>query len=551
MAGTAQAATLALPPVTVTVGGAVVSQIHNSPGWLPSHAYAPASGPFTRVNSGPGWNPATGAWIPGQSLNAYQITSGACTSGTVMPTGTGASIQDGSCTWKYLSATDYISLTGWSADSKPWAGGGVYQYHAIVTSDSPLRAYMQINDACTSTIPPAGKGSSYTTDGEGFSLGAGSDGCQWVYFADVLYSSRKSFIPPQSYTGKTGNVTVNVLSDHIAQLWNDRQYVAGQNGEKSPIEIRNHNSLYGEGQTMVCAGPTCGHVVVTVAPGEGFADTLKPSDPFTGYDPSKGVSILITDGIRWPTTPDGLWVENSTDIIGLQIKSMRGGAIGSATSSYDNAVTIKNCILEGGNFDNPYSTPAVVSIDTWSSVSNSLLISHSPHGIVSKYPSFIIHDTIVNVEGTGLAGIETGNKWVFDNTTVSNTAVFGFAHAGAVLDKTTGFNAASANNVTDAPVGDSGITEWNGSTPADGTVVVIPGTIYGSSSAAAFMAPSDYRPKPGGTLAGKGAAFGTFVTFCSTGACGGNVNLNFDTPDILGTPRPGRSGYDIGSQQTP
>ena len=51
----------------------VVSQIHNAPGWLPNHAYAPATGPQTRVNSGPGWNGT--AWVPYQPLAAYQLTA--------------------------------------------------------------------------------------------------------------------------------------------------------------------------------------------------------------------------------------------------------------------------------------------------------------------------------------------------------------------------------------------------------------------------------------------------------------------------------------------
>ena len=100
----------------------IVSNIHNAPGWLPSHAYSPSSGPSTRVVNGAGWDPATGAFIPRRALAAYQLISDACTSGTSGgPSGRGGEIVDGTCTWKYLSGVDYISLTGWAFDNRALA----------------------------------------------------------------------------------------------------------------------------------------------------------------------------------------------------------------------------------------------------------------------------------------------------------------------------------------------------------------------------------------------------------------------------------------------
>ena len=548
----------ALPPAPSE--STVVSQIHNAPGWLPNHAYASATGPFTRVNSGPGWHPANGTWNPGQALNAYQLTSGSCTSGTNMPTGTGSSIQDGTCTWKYLSGTDYVSIAGWSNDNKPWASGTAYGYHDVVTSDSPLRTYMQIADSCVSAVPPTGKGTAYSMDGEGYTLGVGSDGCKWVYVTDVLYSSKKSYIPTQTFNRAKNTATIHLLTNYAGLLWNDRQYIAGQNGEQSPIEIRNHDSYYGEWPNLTCEVSKCGHVIIAAAPGESFADTLKSTDPLKGFDPTKGVSILDNDGYRWPVQPDGLFVENSVDIIGLQIKSLHGSAVGDINGGNNNADTIRYCILEGGHTD-AYTTSAVVSLDTASAVVNSLIISHANQGIVFKYPGFVLHDTIINAEGTGDVGIETGNRWVFRDTAVADTAIFGFAHAGAAGNNGTAFDPTSSNNVTDAPSGDSGTTTWMGSTPPNAPVVTIPGTTYGSSLIAAFMNPgSDYRPKRGGPLTGRGGAYGKFALYCTQGAANGyGANLNcparvdytFDTPDIIGTARPQGGSYDIGAWQTP
>jgi hypothetical protein len=95
-------------------GALIVSQIHNAPGWRLSHTYTYAAGSYTRVVSGPGWNPANGSYSPGQALDAYQLTStGTCTCASGGgPRGTEASIKDGTCTWKYLSHIDYISISG-------------------------------------------------------------------------------------------------------------------------------------------------------------------------------------------------------------------------------------------------------------------------------------------------------------------------------------------------------------------------------------------------------------------------------------------------------
>ena len=135
-----------VPPVPPTVltnayistlpgGSAIASNIHNAPGWLPATTYKPATGPMTRVVNGPGWSPSDGSYHPGQPLNAYQLTSaGSCVSGTLGgPTGTGSAIQDGTCTWKYLSLVDYISLTGWGFDAPAWQSGVAYTYCSRVT----------------------------------------------------------------------------------------------------------------------------------------------------------------------------------------------------------------------------------------------------------------------------------------------------------------------------------------------------------------------------------------------------------------------------------
>ena len=178
----------------------ITSQIHNAPGWLPSHNYPDGTtSPHSRVNNGAGWTPGTTQYNPGLALKSYQLTSGSCTSASSGgPSGTASDITDGTCHWKYLSKTDYISFTGWQYDGPAWSAGtakwGVY-VTTNVGSPPKLRSYSLVGAlTCNSTVAPSGVGV-----GGSFLTGQGrlttSDGCIWDYLADVIYSSGASYMP--------------------------------------------------------------------------------------------------------------------------------------------------------------------------------------------------------------------------------------------------------------------------------------------------------------------------------------------------------------------
>ena len=530
----------------------IVSQVHNGFGWQPSHTYAYATAPYTRVVNGDGWNPAGHSYHPGQTLDAYQlISSGTCTSGSSGgPRGIGSMIKDGTCSWKYLSAVDYISITGWAFDNRPWKSGILYHYRDYVTSDSPLRAYALEDDSCLSTVAPTATGSGAK------STVVTSDGCHWQYEADILYSSERSYIPTEAFTRRDGPATIMLRSNYEAQLWNDREYVGGQNGEASPIRTQDHDDYKQEGGVLLgCTDSPCYHLIITTAPGESFRDNLTPADPLIGYDPGKGVAIRNDLPYRWPYEPAGVDVhDNYVDIIGLQIKSVHGAAV-NGKSSFGNAMIIRDCILDGGS-DDRWTSQAAVTTDTSSVVANSLIISHAPIGIDFKYPGYALHDTIVNPDHVANSvGITTWHNWIFKGQIVSNSAIFGFAHAAASTAEVTSSGPDVAwlggQNVTDAPQGNSGRN-----TPG-GIVYTLPGTAYGASDSAAFGAPhADWRTKSGGPLAGGGSAFGNFGLYCPTGGysaqpnCPRRVNYDFDSPDIIGTARPQAGRYDIGAWQS-
>ena len=519
-------------------GPIIISQFHNAPGWQPSHTYTYATGPATRVVSGAGWNPATGRFEPGQPLDAYQLTStGSCTSASSGGLGgSGSLIKDGSCTWKYLSNVDYISISGWAFDNRPWKGGTLYHLLDYVVSDSPLRAYVLTSDSCTSTVAPTGNGSQTKT------MIVTSDGCKWQYQTDIIYSSGKSYIPTEASI-KSG-WTLMVHASYEAQLWNDREYEDGRNGESSPIRTHDHDDFRGEGNAIFgCTSSPCYHVVITTAPGESFRDSLTPSDPLTGYDPGKGVAIHNSQPWQWPHETAGIDVDdNYVDVIGLQVKSVHGAAVNGMMSD-GNSMTVRYCILKGGS-DDPFTSHSAVTTD------GNSVIAHGPIGVALKYREFIQHSTIVTTDHrTSSVGIDTGDKWIFNDTTVSNTAIFGFSHAGGHSSEGTFGSPQSSHNMTDARVGDSGKGAWP-DRPDESIIDVLPGTMYGVSIANAFVQPSrDWRPSGGSPLRGTGSAFGTFTINCSAAqpSCPQRTTYNFDGPNIIGKARSNAGRYDVGA----
>ncbi|MGH7120213.1 MAG: hypothetical protein ACREFP_14695 [Acetobacteraceae bacterium] len=544
-------------------GPTIVSQIHNAPGWQRDHTYTYASRPYTRVVNGPGWNAVAHTYDPGQPLNAYQLTSsGRCTSGVSGgPTETGTAIADGTCTWKYVSTVDYISITGWAFDNRRWETGTTYHFFDYVTSGSPLRAYALADDSCTSTVPPAGNpGGHVSTPPTKITM---SDGCHWYYMADILYSSERSYIPTVTMTSSKSPATIHMKANYEAELWNDRPYIAGEHGERAPIiltdhEVNRHGGGEG-GELLGCEAPAvggarrgrCHRFIITAAPGESFADSLTPADPLH-FDPRAGVAIENSQPYRWPFEPAGFFAfDPFVDIIGLQFRSVHGAAL----FGY-NEDTIRRSILVGGSTDQ-WTAHTAVWLDAGPCViANSLIVSHGTEGVVFKYPGIVLHDTIVSLDHfSDSVGIETGNKWVYHNTIVADTAIFGFKHAGASENSGTSFSSESANNATDAPPRDSGDVPWMWLHPPGAYPVrTIPGTTYGASMSSAFVRPgSDWRARNGGPLIGKGSAFGSFSTFCNLlqgPRCATYAVFNFDSRDIIGTPRPKQGRYDVGAWQS-
>lgn len=102
----------------------VVSNIHQCPAWITLNSYTLVG---TRVTNDTG------------PLKAYQLVT-AGVSGATGPTGTGSSIADGTCVWKYLSSADYSSISAW------WAA-------QAATLTTPIEADMWNDNTATNGAP--------------------------------------------------------------------------------------------------------------------------------------------------------------------------------------------------------------------------------------------------------------------------------------------------------------------------------------------------------------------------------------------------------------
>lgn len=563
--------TASSPPTVVTASNSapVTFNIHNAPGWLTSHSYTPASGPKTRVVNGAGWTPGTSTWNPGSALNAYELTSSSCTSASSGgPTGTGSSISDGTCTWKYLSGVDYVTATGFLNDAPVWSSGTTYTFGNYVTTNvsGHLRAYqLDSNNSspialstsfCTSTVQPSGTGSGSGGIWSSPQLTVGGDGCIWDYMADIIYSSQVDPIPHETFANATGGpggdsgFVPHLTHNYDGAIWNDTEYLSGSGNEAPFIVSRDHNAGHQFEENppgVVCPPDYCANIQIAPAPGEGFSNSYTTSTPISGYDATKGVAFRNT------STAGGSGNEGSNGFLawdwGMTISGIQAQSLHSMAIMGFNFDTFVGNLLDGGG-DPAYGFAASALYgDVGTIAVNNLIFTHGPQGVSFKYNAgYMLYNTIVNVGSySGPVCINSGND-TYGALFLSNNTCMGYSsgHFFAILTGS-GFTigAGSGHNITDAPIGDSGLTWWfvNGGTSTSATVQTVPNSTYGSTASAAFVNPAtDFRPST--ALIGAAAAFGSF-NYCNPGVPSPCTH-NYDTPDMIGTTRPA-PGYDAGA----
>lgn len=514
------------------------AQVHNAPGWIHSKSnYATGA----RVNNGPGWNEGASKFVPHSLLRAYQLISGSCTTAASGgPTGTASDIPDGTCHWKYLSDTDYVTLSGWANDANPWTAKN-YIFSEVAAAGDPLTAYWQTNGSgCTSTTaPPAAAG----------------DGCTWQQIGKITYASGAvPFTPWMVYKFDASIPNSSINSIHEAALWNDQTYTVGVNGEDVGFIMQGHNdvnALTGAPSETVNrqagAGPwgMAYGMSITAAPGESFVDTLaaNTSLPLTGADQTKGVMI---DGLI-------LVQEEGVHFNRLQLHNATGPVLQEPHHACDGC-TIDNSIVEAFGRTILFGGGAMLR--------NDLIIVHGADsaGVQFDYTGNLIHSTIINPEGNGGVCIKTNWEWNWPGTYVTDSACFGFAHAAVGIANNCvdiftcleyfGFHAfvSSPNEPIYTPTPPVSWDAWTGNNPM--FTRPISNATYDVNPSDVFVAwPGDYRLKSTSPLKGAGANYGVVRNRCWNFTDQACPQLANDSLDILGTTRPA-TGSDVGAWQT-
>ena len=156
---------------------------------------------------------------------------------------------------------DYVSLTGWSYDAPAWSSGVKYIFGSRVTFGSPLRSF-QLMDVGGDKQCGAHRNDNHTfsstntkPDDAGGRLRLVVFSGRALFFGTLLYSHTGVFECKSGYeSGRARKIAM--VTNYEALLWNDREYVAGDNGEKYPMDTSYHDDLEGEGQTLILS--SCG-----------------------------------------------------------------------------------------------------------------------------------------------------------------------------------------------------------------------------------------------------------------------------------------------------
>jgi hypothetical protein len=288
--------------------------------------------------------------------------------------------------------------------------------------------------------------------------------------------------PTLMYYGRLGQVDLQTGDIHHAQLWNDHEYIPGQNGEMGPYIWMTYHATspndtsidldteYGSSGWHAPPYATsvaglqgfAGHV--EAAPGESFSDTLaaNPSLPLAEYNINYGVGIRGTNGL-----PALAVSENSVRWKRLQIK-------GDSEQAFFYDVTDRNGsdevfernLIQGGTAGRAGVHPATIVCLAQCYYYNNLIITTGQSAIYEVYGATVVDNTIVCPSGTCWSAANHTRNWIVtQGAMMHGNAVFGFQHFvsddwyGEELVQPPKFPSSWAtvqgvNNVTDTPSSD-------------------------------------------------------------------------------------------------
>ena len=485
------------------------------------------------VDSGVTWKKGTAyaAWdvvLSGSPLTAYMEGCGficgppppGCVS-AIDPSTAGTRIGADGCQWINIGAVTYTSgtnhipvqrynrweVTGCMGATAACTSAGNNLYITAVGGTAPIRPLDNNLIVGGAAIAPAAITSQTS----------GTSGNTGIY----KFSGSAQQVPSeQMVVTYEACGTWSIANQYTAHMWNDREYVAGSNGEMGPsIWSQNHDSQHNDSDQ--CHTGPGSFVTFTAAAGEDFATTLAadPSIPIAGYDPNLGVAIRADSG------PAICTQDNSQIFSKIQVKSATVGAIdgmglngcGAQMRSCNNCRFL-NIIADGGS-----KSFATISTGADEVVANSLIIARGLGGIFFDYPGYALNNTVINLGTDSHAvGISAGYNWVFVcGVNYSGNAIFGFPTAFAqgfgtlqnigkpcvnsVPSPPTFPGALTLNgtgNATDAASGGGPGGVWIGGGVTTASIV-FPGTTYKVIPSSAFVSwPGNYRISQSSTLHG-------------------------------------------------
>jgi hypothetical protein len=284
--------------------------------------------------------------------------------------------------------------------------------------------------------------------------------------------------PVTFYFAYLGEIAFNMNAFYKGEVWNDLEYVTGQNRESAGgILITHHSSLYNheasEGPYSIKATEPCNSwyhfvgcpITLEAAPGEGFGDTLaaNPNVPLVGYDANLGVAIR---GVNQPALYAG---DNIMYIKRLQLTSTYSNVIAVIGRDANNNMYFGN-LMEGGTGGQlPNQSADSVSVGGgWNVYVNNLIITKGFIGIWHDYGGVAIYNTFVcrpadqGPNKCAIANANTHNWIVQSGLTLFGNAVFGFQHfqgasfySGQAMQDPSNASAFGIGNATDLPATDA------------------------------------------------------------------------------------------------
>ena len=426
------------------------SNINNAPAWASSHVYSLPQEVYTSGGSG-----VTGT-------RGYKLLTTSCTSASSGgPSGTGSSITDGTCAWKYLSDIDYTSISLWLQNGIPpwiaapsWAQSTGYLLYDVVVSNSQAWSVISAGTSCgTGAGPSGGTLNSTFTD----------CGVTWAFINNYLPTT----VPPNAITQERGQ--------YVGVAYNGGEYLDDglTIGSSADIVFTGHNGLCNPpGTTNECFSldyylPTleASSILLTVAPGESVFDGANPAV----YDPTKGVAIRCSGNL------DACLVMGEWNIFVSRIQLQTPG---NGVAFYTHGA-ISDSLIDVGHDG--------LFLDAETTLANSIIYAGNV-GVGVKYNPTVINNTILGKTGAVVGIAQLDNANYVGAPEINNNVVMGFAYCATYQPSATfGFESA-------APPSDYNATDVGSGGAQNGTTVI---TWTGGNSGNSIGQPATSIPCPG------------------------------------------------------